>query len=351
MTAARVLERLLRLVAGVGSYADASTAVTGIVRDIVDELGVEGAAVWQRTHDGYDPLACHGAPVPDELVLSADRAERTGGGCRAWPLRANRGTVGIFAVRGALSGPVGDVVRMLATRCAHILEDGRRAGAQRAVLEGLGHELRAPLQSLLGYVDLLQGGTFGPLAPDQAGALASIAGNAERILSVTRDVLQVARIDSGHETVIVGEVDLDDLIRKELDAVRPLAAEAGLGLACECPSDLRTRSDGRKIARILTNLLTNAVKYTSTGNVTVRAGKSPTGVFVEVADTGPGIPPERQADVFEEYVRLDAAQEGTGLGLAIARRLADLVGGRLTLHSTVGAGTTVRLDLPPRDEP
>ena len=206
MDPAQVLERIGRLVATVGSYADAPAAVAGIVRGIVDEFGLEGAAVWQRTHDGFEPLGRHGAPIPKGLVLSADQTERAGEGCRAWPLRTSQGTAGIFAVRGELAGPVRDVVRMLAGRCAHILEDGRRAGAQRAVLEGLGHELRAPLQSLLGYIDLLRDETLGPLATDQATALASIAGSAERILSVTRDVLQVARIDSGHETVIVGEV-------------------------------------------------------------------------------------------------------------------------------------------------
>jgi signal transduction histidine kinase len=346
MGPAQVLESLVRLVARLGPYADARATVSGIVRSIVDEFGLAGAAIWQRTHDGFEPLGRHGAVIPDDVVRSAEETEREGKGCRAWPLRANQKAVGVFAVRGALVGPVREVVKMLAGRCAHILEDARRAGAQRAVLEGLSHELRAPLQSVLGYVDLLQDGTFGPLAAEQADALASIAGNAEKILSVTRDVLQVARIDAGHETVIVGEVDLDDLIQRELDAVRPLAAGAGLRLACECPPGLRTVSDGRKIARILTNLLTNAIKYTRTGGVTVRGGRGPAGVFVEVADTGAGIPPERQVDVFKEYVRLDGAQEGTGLGLAIARRLADLVGGQLTLRSDVGAGTTVRLDLP-----
>jgi signal transduction histidine kinase len=346
MLPAQVLESLVRLVARMGSYADAPAVVSGIVRSIVDEFGVEGAAVWQRTHDGYAPLARHGAAIPDDALRSAGETEQAREGCRAWPLRVGQRTVGVFAVHGELAGPVREVVRMLAGRCAHILEDARRAGAQRAVLEGLGHELRAPLQSLLGYVDLLRNGTLGPLATEQADALASIAGNAERILSVTHDVLQVARIDSGAETVIVGEVDLEDVVRRELDAVRPLAAAAGLRLACECPAGLRTVSDGRKIARILTNLLTNAVKYTRSGGVTVRGGRGTAGVFVEVADTGAGIPEERQADVFEEYVRLDSAREGTGLGLAIARRLADLIGGRLTLRSEVGAGTTVRLDLP-----
>ncbi len=346
MDPAQVLETLVRILGRMGSYADASAAVSGIVRDIVHEFGLEGAAVWRRTHDGYEPLSCHGAPVPDDLVLSSDRAEQARAGCRAWPLRTSRGTVGIFAVRGGMAGPAGEIVRVLAGRCAHILEDARRAGARRAVLEGLGHELRAPLQSLLGYVDLLRNETFGPLAADQASALASVAGNAERVLSVTRDVLQVARIDSGHETVIVGEVDLDDLIRQEAEAVRPLAVEAGLSLSCECPPGLRARSDGRKVGRILTNLLTNAVKYTPAGGVTVRADQGDGGTFIEVTDTGTGIPPERQAEVFQEYVRLDGSREGTGLGLAIARRLAELIGGQLTLSSEVGAGTTVRLDLP-----
>lgn len=218
--------------------------------------------------------------------------------------------------------------------------------ALRTLLQGLAHELRAPLQSMLGHLDLVRDGTHGALAPAQAEALALVAANAERLLAVTKDVLQVARIDAGRDHVIVGEVELEALLRREVDAVAPLAGAAGLRLELECPPGLRAVTDGSKVARIVTNLLTNAIKFTPRGRVTVRAGRNGAGVFVQVEDTGTGIPPERHEDVFREYVRLDPAREGTGLGLSIARRLAHLCGGRLALDSAPGKGTTVRLDLP-----
>ncbi|MHC4548668.1 MAG: sensor histidine kinase [Planctomycetota bacterium] len=343
---ARVLEGLVRLLKKVGSHTDAREAVCGIVRDVVGDLGLAGATLWHHQHDGFVPLCTHGAAIPEDLVQAARKEMREEEDCIAWPLLTGRKALGVFAVRGSLTGPLRAVTSTLAGRCAHILDDAQRTSAQRAVLEGLSHELRAPLQALLGYIDLLRGGSLGALAEAQAEALASVSHNAERVLSVTRDVLQVARIDAGHEKVIVGEVDLEELIRREVDAVRPLADAAGLALGQECPPGLRVVSDGPKVARILTNLLTNAVKYTPRGGVTVRAGRGTGGVFLEVEDTGVGIPRDKQAEVFDEYVRLDGSREGTGLGLAIARRLADLIGGRVTLGSEVGRGTTVRLDLP-----
>jgi len=219
--------------------------------------------------------------------------------------------------------------------------------SERELLQGLSHELRAPLQALLGHIDLLRDGTYGPLNPEQRRALDSIAAGADRILAIARDVLQVARIDAGHERVIVGEVDLAGLVRAEAEAIRPLATAAGLQLAVECPPDLTVTSDGRKIARILANLLGNAVKYTTSGSITVRAGREEGAVFLEVRDTGVGIPPELHEAVFLEYVRAPGtAQEGTGLGLPIARRLATLLGGSLQLESAPGRGTTLRLLLP-----
>jgi signal transduction histidine kinase len=218
--------------------------------------------------------------------------------------------------------------------------------AQRALLHGLSHELRAPLHALLGHLDLLRRGTFGALTPEQSQALDAVASSAERILAVTRDVLQVARIDAGQEQVIVGEVDLGELVAREIDAIRPLADRAGLALRARCPPGLKVVSDGHKIARILTNLLTNAIKYTRRGGVVVEGGAQGETVFVEVRDSGVGIPEEQQQAVFSEYVRVDRAGEGSGLGLPIARRLATLLGGRLVLRSAPGEGTTVRLELP-----
>jgi len=222
-----------------------------------------------------------------------------------------------------------------------------REDAARRALQGLAHELRAPLQSLLGYVDLLRDGSLGPLNGEQQSAVESVAAAAEKILAVTGDVLQVARIAAGRDRVIVGEVALDALLAGEIDAVRPLATAEGLELALECPAGLRTVSDGAKIARIVTNLLTNALKFTPRGGrVLVRAAADGDGVRIEVSDDGAGIPAGKHDAVFEEYVRLDRSREGTGLGLPIARRLAEMLGGALTLDSAEGCGATFRLRLP-----
>ena len=280
-----------------------------------------------------------------ELVLDCAEGaavDQSDSACVVWPLRVDDRQVGVLAVRGAMSPPVRLVVDMLARRCAAMLDDQRRTATQRALLEGLSHELRAPLQALLGHVDLLRGGTFGAVSDEQAGVLDTIADQTEKILVVARDVLQVARIDAGHDRVVREDVDVEALLQRELDAVRPLAERAGLTLTLECPAGLTIRSDEAKIGRIVSNLLTNAVKYTAAGDVTASAGPG----FIEVADTGGGIPDDQLDAVFDEYVRLDPGSDGTGLGLAIARRLAHLLGGELSLSSVAGEGTTVRLDLP-----
>ena len=218
---------------------------------------------------------------------------------------------------------------------------------QGVLLRGLAHELRAPLQALLGHLDLVTEETLGPLSPEQAGALAEVAAGAERILAVCDDVLQVARIDSGQETVARGAVALDELLSREVAAIEPLARRSGLRIGWECPPGLTVDSDGTKLARVITNLLSNAVKYTSSGQVSLRAERLPDGgCAIEVADTGEGIAPEHHEAVFEEYVRLGGAIEGTGLGLPIVRRLVELLGGRLSLDSEPGKGTRVRVAIP-----
>ncbi|MHC4338862.1 MAG: sensor histidine kinase [Planctomycetota bacterium] len=342
---AQLLRRLVRLVEGVGSYTDAEV-LAHITRELVREFGLEGAAIWRIS--GGEPVLeyAKGRSIEEAFIKGALEGKQEAEDHVAWPLRVGREDLGVLAVRGAITDPVRLLTGMLAGRCAHILNDARRATTQRTLLEGLSHELRAPLQAMLGHVDLLRSGAFGPLTDDQAEALEAVAGSAERILSVARDVLQVARIDAGRDQVIVGEVALDEILHREVDVIRPLAERAGLELRVDCPSNLLVTSDGAKIARIVTNLISNAIKYTPKGLITVRGGPRTGGFFAEVMDTGVGIPSTKQRAVFEEYVRLDGAGEGTGLGLAIARRLANLLEGRLTLESKVGEGTTVRLELP-----
>lgn len=337
---------LVRLVRNVGSYVDAESALGGIVRGLVEELGLEGAGIWRIDGERIELVHTAGAPIDAAFARTARDEPRREAERVAWPLHIGNRTLGVLAARGAIEEPVAAVTGMLAGRCAHILNDARRATTQRSLLEGLSHELRAPLQSLLGHVDLLAGGSFGILTDAQAEAVETISHSAEKILAVTRDVLQVAAIDSGRDHVIAGAVALPEVLRLEVDAARPLADRAGLALELECPAELSVVSDGAKIGRIVTNLLSNAIKYTPDGRVTVRAGTEDGRAFIEVADTGQGIPPDLQDAVFHEYVRADESRDGTGLGLAITRRLSDLLGARLTLASEPGRGTTVRLTLP-----
>jgi signal transduction histidine kinase len=346
----RILDGLVRLTGRVGSYTDARGALKGIVRDLVRELGVSGAALC-RIKDGEPELVCaEGDAPPESLALSVleSRTVTEDGDCVAWPLRAQARLVGVLGIRGDAPPPLRAVVGMLAGRCAHILNDARGAAAQRALLGGLSHELRAPLQALLGHVDLLRDGRHGEPTPGQAEALDRVAHNAEKILAIIGDVLQVARIDAGHDEAIVGEVALAGLLHEEADDARALAEGRGLELRVDCPAGLQVVTDGAKLRRIVTNLLSNAIKYTAEGGVCVRASSADDVVRIEVVDTGVGIPEEKWKSVFGEYVRLDASEEGTGLGLAIASRLAQLLGGRLELRSRVGAGTTVAFTLPAR---
>ncbi len=212
---------------------------------------------------------------------------------------------------------------------------------RRALLEGLSHELRAPLQTLLGQIDLLAGGAYGPLTDEQNKAVGSVQRSAEKILTIANDVLEVVRIEAGHEEVLISDVVLDELLEREVEDARERAVAKGLSLTLECPSGLTVRSDGAKLARIVANLLCNAIKYTQTGGVTVRACAT----AIEIADTGIGIPPESANEVFDAYVRLDATQPGAGLGLAIVRGLVRLLDAKLTMESETGRGTTVRVEL------
>lgn len=212
---------------------------------------------------------------------------------------------------------------------------------RRALLEGLSHELRAPLQTLLGQVDLLAGGAYGPLTEEQNEAVGSVQRSAEKILTIANDVLEVVRIEAGHEEVLTSDVVLDELLEREVEDARERAVAKGLSLTLECPTGLTVRSDGAKLARIVANLLGNAIKYTQMGGVTVRASAT----AIEIEDTGIGIPAEHLNKVFDAYVRLDATQPGTGLGLAIVRGLARLLDAKLTMESETGRGTTVRVEL------
>ena len=229
----------------------------------------------------------------------------------------------------------------------------------------MSHEFRTPVNAIIGYAQLLELGVAGPVTEQQRDYLARLAATSEHLRGLVDDVLDVARVDAGGVQVAHALGMTGELIAVALDLVRPQASAKGVRLIDLRPGDAGEPfvGDEHRVRQVLANLLANAVKFTPRGGtVTVGCGRRdeppPAATlrgpgpwtFIQVADTGIGIPPGDQARVFEPFFQVQNSHarraDGTGLGLAISRRFARLMGGDLTFESTSGAGSTFTLWLP-----
>ncbi|MFW5951887.1 MAG: sensor histidine kinase, partial [Gemmatimonadota bacterium] len=228
--------------------------------------------------------------------------------------------------------------------------------AERAMSErsrffaSLSHELRTPINAVIGYNHLLQEQIFGDLSEKQKDALEKANRSAQHLLELVDDILDISKIEAGKVEVVTDEVDLAALARDTATSVQIQARKKGIELRVQTPAELLVETDSARVRQILLNLLSNAVKFTQEGSVTLRLLDSDGVVALEVEDTGPGIAPEDQERVFDEFEQAGPGSDssGTGLGLAISRRLAELLGGDLELESEPGAGSTFTLTLPRR---
>ena len=233
-------------------------------------------------------------------------------------------------------------------------------GANRAkgdFLAVMSHELRTPLNAIGGYAKLLELGVYGPVTDAQREALGRIARSQAHLLRLITDVLSFARIDAGQMAYVIAAVPLADAVAALEPLVEPQLRAKGVAFACDAgDAVVHVRADRERLQQVVLNLLANAIKFTPAGGrVTVACTADAAHVRVRVADTGPGIPPERLGAVFEPFVQGDRAlnrpHEGVGLGLAISRDLARAMGGDVTVASTVGAGSTFTLELPRAHDP
>jgi signal transduction histidine kinase len=225
-------------------------------------------------------------------------------------------------------------------------------------LANMSHEFRTPLNAILGYTSMLLKGISGELSAHQRRNLERIDSNSQHLLSIINDILDITRIEAGKMPLTVAEFPMAELIREVLAEVEPLIARSKLTMTTQVDSALPPlRSDRQKVKQIVINLLTNALKFTPQGWVTVTAASEPEQgrVAIAVADSGIGISPKDQEVIFEDFRQADDSPTrqytGAGLGLAICRRLASMLGGELTVHSALGEGSTFTLLLPraPRD--
>jgi signal transduction histidine kinase/CheY-like chemotaxis protein len=219
-------------------------------------------------------------------------------------------------------------------------------------LADMSHELRTPLNSIIALAELLLSGEP-PLAPEQATQVGFIRRVAQDQLTLVGDLLDIAKIEAGRHELELEEVALSELFAILRGQLRPLLQSTDVHLRFDFPPTSTTlHTDEGKLAQVLRNLISNAVKFTPHGEVLVTAEPGPERVRFTVADTGIGIAPEDLPRIFEEFVQipgeLQQPRQGTGLGLPLAKTLVGLLGGEMTVRSTVGVGTVFSVDLPLR---
>jgi len=226
-----------------------------------------------------------------------------------------------------------------------------RETLQEELVANCSHELRTPLNVVSGYAELLLDGGFGSLPATATQPLRSIAEATRDLNHLVSDLLGYAKVTAGNTAAIPGSLELDDLTRGVERFARLLLEDKAVQFTLEADAAERSlRIDGVKVRTILRNLMTNAVKFTAEGKITLRLRIQGTRLRIEVEDTGPGIAPEDQEIIFEPFRQLDGSMRrthgGLGLGLALSRKLARILGGDLTVSSEPGRGSTFTLDLP-----
>src|SRR5262252_781212 len=217
-------------------------------------------------------------------------------------------------------------------------------------LANMSHELRTPLNAILGYAELVLDGIYGEAPEKMRNVLERIQTNGKHLLGLINDVLDLSKIEAGQLVL-----PLNDMMQGVYVAVEPLAGNKKLNFRLEVPPDLPpARGDERRLSQVLLNLVGNAIKFTDTGEVAMRASAANGSYTVAVTDTGPGIAEADQAKIFEEFQQSESAHTkakgGTGLGLAIAKRIVEMHGGRLWVESKLGSGSTFFFTVPLRVE-
>ena len=239
--------------------------------------------------------------------------------------------------------------------------DRRREALERVtesrtrLMRGFSHDVKNPLGAADGFAALLEEGIGGALSEGQLKSVQRIRRSISTSLRLIHDLLELARAEAGQIDIECVTTDVGAAAREVADDFQAQAAGAGLELKCHAGAKVLAQTDPTRVRQILANLLSNAVKYSPNGTVTIGAGTRDAGgprpgswVTASVADTGPGIPEDKRERIFQEFTRLDpSAQPGAGVGLAISRRIAQLLGGDLTVESEVGRGSTFTLWLPP----
>ena len=228
-------------------------------------------------------------------------------------------------------------------------------GLKDSFIALVSHELRTPLTSIGGYLELILEEEIGDLTPQQRRFLEVIERNAKRLLRLIGDLLLVTQIEAGKLELERGVVDLAKLPADGVEAARPQAERKGIELRLDCEQEPVLPGDSIRLAQVLNNLISNAVKFTPQGgHVEVRVSSGQGTAAIEVEDSGIGISPKEQDALFSPFFRASGAVkreiQGTGLGLVITKAIVEAHRGEIHVVSDEGVGTTLRVQLPLEEE-
>jgi GAF domain-containing protein len=222
-------------------------------------------------------------------------------------------------------------------------------------LANMSHELRTPLNAILGYTELIIDGIYGEAPEKMRVVMERVQSNGKHLLGLINDVLDLSKIEAGQLVLSIQDYSIRDVVHGVYSAVEPLANGKKLAFKIDVPANLPpARGDDRRLTQVLLNLVGNAIKFTDTGEVAVKAAASNGAYTISVRDTGPGIAEADQVKIFDEFQQADSTQTkakgGTGLGLSIAKRIIEMHGGKLWVESSLGAGSTFSFTVPLRVE-
>ncbi|NOK18782.1 ATP-binding protein [Corallococcus carmarthensis] len=323
-----------------------------------------GVSRWKSQLTLDDPST--GAPVPMEAMANkvlGDGGELTGIVTvfhdRTEVLERARLLERVKEVSSELEARVQSATAELAEqnellrRQAIQLEQASAAKSQ--FLANMSHEFRTPLNAILGYTNMLLQGVSGEMTPPQRRNLTRIDSNGRHLLEVINEILDITRIEAGRMPLHLSDFGIPELLQEVMAEMDPIIARSKLTVETQLDEGLPgVWSDRQKVKQIVLNLLSNALKFTHEGGVHVAVEyQNATGtVAISVKDTGIGIDVSNQEKIFEDFQQVDSsptrAYGGTGLGLSICRRLAAMLGGRVSLLSAPGQGSTFTLHFPRR---